>query len=268
MFGLILLLFSAYLGSSSELDLDIALVGGRQAGRQNRVVAGGVISPLIFSIHCYSSKMLSIVSQILGLGHHYHWYPDITHQHISHHPPSPSPPPLFPPWSIKIKFTSNSAHRDSLVSHIHHGNVNVNQEQLFNFVSHHSLPAYRDCSMEIDCLSENWSSCRYSSYLAGTRTLEIQKIETRNQSEPTFYYGKVSLSAKTAFPNKRLFLWQLSISIFFVGPQSLRQEIHNTSLTFSCLKLQSSRGRAVINSPPNISCFWREIFRCGRTGVL
>ena len=60
MFGLILLLFSAYLGSSSELDLDIALVGGRQAERQYRVVlvvAGGVISPLIFSIvilaRCY-----------------------------------------------------------------------------------------------------------------------------------------------------------------------------------------------------------------------
>ena len=98
-------------------------------------------------------------------------------------------------------------------SHIHHGNVNVNQEQLFNFVSHHSLPAYQDCSMEIDCLSENWSSCRYSSYLSAWRTLEIQKIETRNQSEPTFYYGKVSLSAKTEFPNKSLFLWQLSISI-------------------------------------------------------
>ena len=139
----------------------------------------------------------------------------ISHTNISstthhHHPP----PPLWPPWSIKIKFTSNSAHREPLVPHIHHGNVNVNQEQLFNFVSHHSLPAYRDCSMEIDCLSENWSSCRYSSYPYGTRTLEIQKIETRNQSEPTFYYGKVSLSAKTEFPNKRLFLWQLSISIF------------------------------------------------------
>ena len=56
--------------------------------------------------------------------------------------------------------------------------------------------------------------------------------------------------------------------VFFVGPQSLRQEIHNTSPTFPCLKLQSSSGRAVINSPQTSSCFLRKIFRCGPSIVL
>ena len=46
--------------------------------------------------------------------------------------------------------------------------------------------------------------------------------------------------------------------VFFVGPQSLRQEIHNTSLTFRCLKLQSGWGRPVINSPPNIILFFKK----------
>ena len=44
--------------------------------------------------HCYSTKMLSIVCQILGLGHHYHWYHTPTY--LYHPPPPPSPPPLFP----------------------------------------------------------------------------------------------------------------------------------------------------------------------------
>ena len=209
MFGLILLLFSAYLGSSSELDLDISLVGGREGGREAR--QGGVISPLL-----WYSAFIVILARCYPL---YSWYwvwvitiTDITHQHISYHPPSP---PLFPLVQSKSNLPQIlHTHWCPSSPHIHHGNGNVNQEQLFNFVSHHSLPAYRDCSMEIDCLSENWSSCRYSSYLSAWRTLEIQKIETRNQSEPTFYYGRVSLSAKTEFPHKRLFLWQLSISIF------------------------------------------------------
>ena len=160
MFGLILLLFSAYLGSSSELDLDIAPLLGRREER-----GGTRWCNLSSDIHhCYSSKMLSIVCQILGLGHHYHWY----------HPP----PPLF----TLINQQSNLPqilHTECgplLVSPLpSHTYVNVNQEQLFNFVSHHSLPAYRDCSMEIDCLSENWSSCRYGSYLPATRTLEVYK---------------------------------------------------------------------------------------------
>ena len=38
----------------------------------------------------------------------------------------------------------------------------------------------------------------------------------------------------------------------------MRQEIHNTSLTFRCLKLQSGWGRPVINSPPNIILFFKK----------
>ena len=114
--------------------------------------------------HCYSTKMLSIVCQILGHHHHYHWYLILSTTLTSH-----SLYPSHVGWSIRNKFTSNVCRLCGvLLSDIH---MEI-KPLLFHFSSFFAcIPRLFNGNR---WPSEHWSSWRYTSYLA-TRTREIEE---------------------------------------------------------------------------------------------
>lgn len=139
MFGLRLLLFWAWCWLQV---LDIALVGGRWCNLGRDI------------LHCYSARCYPLCRR----------YWAITITDITHHPQHSFTPHLL--WDQSDQGLSwYSLH---CVPHTY-----VDRQQLLDFFSHHSLPAYRDCSMGIDCLSEDWTSCRYSSYSSLTQYADI-----------------------------------------------------------------------------------------------